>query len=110
MVLTSGRKLTVSVYNGSDAYLHAATITASKESMAAAQIDSSTTAAVTGTVGDKSTENVLFLKTPQGEMELKLDSVKSVVGCKVFVSGKKLSVTCARGSDAYMHALDISGM
>lgn len=110
MVLTSGRKLSVSVYNGSDAYLHAASITAAKESVIAAQIDNSTTATVTGTVGDKSTENILFLKTPQGEMELKLDSVRSVVGCKVFVSGKKLSVTCARGSDAYMHALDISGM
>lgn len=110
MVLTSGRKLSVSVYNGSDAYLHAASVTGAKESVIAAQIDNSTTATVTGTVGEKSTENVLILKTPQGEMELKLDSVRSVVGCKVFVSGKKLSVTCARGSDAYMHALDISGM
>lgn len=110
MVLTSGQKLTVSVYNGSDAYLHAASITATKESMGSSQIDNSTTATVTGTVRGKSTENILVLKTPQGDMELKLDTVRSVVGCKVFVSGKKLSVTCARGSDAYMHALDISGM
>ena len=43
-------------------------------------------------------------------MELKLDAVKSVTGCKVIVSGKKLTVTCARGSDAYMHALDIKGV
>ena len=109
LVLTSGRKLSVTVYNGSDAYLHAASIVGAKESVFPAQIDTNTKAEVSGTVGSKSTENVLFLKTPQGEMELKLDAVSSVVGCKVFVTGKKLTVTCARGSDAYMHALDIKG-
>lgn len=110
LVLTSGRKLTVNVYNGSDAYLHAASIVGAKDSVLPAQIDTTTKAEVSGTVGSKSTENVLFLKTPQGEMELKLDALSSVVGCKVFVTGKKLTVTCARGSDAYMHALDIKGM
>ena len=109
LVLTSGRKLSVTVYNGSDAYLHAASIVGAKESVYPAQIDTTAKAEVSGTVGSKSTENVLFLKTPQGEMELKLDAVNSVVGCKVFVTGKKLTVTCARGSDAYMHALDIKG-
>ncbi len=109
LVLTSGRKLSVTVYNGSDAYLHAASIVGAKESVFPAQIDTNTKAEVSGTVGSKSTENVLFLKTPQGEMELKLDALNSVVGCKVFVTGKKLTVTCARGSDAYMHALDIKG-
>lgn len=109
LVLTSGGKLSVTVYNGSDAYLHAASIVGAKESVFPAQIDTTTKAEVSGTVGSKSTENVLFLKTPQGEMELKLDALSSVVGCKVFVSGKKLTVTCARGSDAYMHALDIKG-
>jgi hypothetical protein len=42
-------------------------------------------------------------------MELKLDAVNSISNCKAFVNGKKLTVTCARGSDAYMHALDIVG-
>ena len=60
-------------------------------------------------MGSKSTEDLLYLKTPQGEMELKLDTVKSVSNCKVITSGRKLSVTCARGSDAYMHAVDITG-
>lgn len=107
LVLTPGRKLTVTVYNGSDSYLHAASIVAAKEATWAVDLDSSTST-VTGTVGSKSTENMLYLDTPQGQMELKLDAVKSVTGCKVFVSGKKLSVACARGSDAYMHAVDIT--
>ena len=109
MVLTSGRSLTVSFYRGSDAYMHAATITGVKTDSGAATIDTSTTPTVTGTVGSKSTESILFLNTPQGEMEIKLDAVRSVNNCKVLVTGKKINVTCARGSDAYMHALDITG-
>ncbi len=110
MVLTPGNKLTVYVYRGSDAYMHAASIVGVKASSLAASFDTSTPASVEGTVGSKSNENVLYLKTPQGEMELKLDTVMSVSNCKVFVSGKKLTVTCARGSDAYMHAFNITGV
>lgn len=109
MVLTSGRTLIVSVYRGSDAYMHAAVITGVKDGFIPASIDTSSAATVTGTVGSKSTENILFLNTPQGEMELKLDAVNSVSNCKVLVTGKKLTVTCSRGSDAYMHALTITG-
>lgn len=110
MVLTTGRTLTVTVYHGSDAYMHAASIVGVKNATQAAQIDTSNTATVTGTVGSKSTENILFLDTPQGQMELKLDGVRSVNNCKVLVNGKKVTVTCSRGSDAYMHALDITGV
>ena len=108
VVLTPGNKLTVSVYRGSDAYMHAATIFASKDS-SSATVDTSSTSTVTGTVGSKSNENLLYLSTNYGEMELKLDSVSSVNNCKVLVSGKKVTVTCARGSDAYMHAISITG-
>jgi len=108
MVLTPDSKLTVSVYRGSDAYMHAAAIMASKDG-SLATVDTSSTSTVTGTVGSKSNENMLYLSTNYGEMELKLDSVSSVSNCKVLVSGKKVTVTCARGSDAYMHAISIIG-
>lgn len=110
IMLVPDRTLTVSVYRGSDAYMHAATITGVKNSSAAPDIDTSSTPVVSGTVGSKSTESILFLNTPQGEMELKLDAVNSISNLKVLVSGKKVSVTCARGSDAYMHALSITGV
>lgn len=109
MVHTPGNKLTVSFYHGSDAYLHAVSIVGVKDSSSAVEIDTSATATVNGTVGSKSNENLLYLDTPQGKMELKLDAVNSVSNCKVLVSGKKLTVTCARGSDAYMHAINIIG-
>lgn len=108
MVHTPGSKLTVSFYHGTDGYLHAVGIVGVKDSQAAVEIDTSNTATVSGTVEEDSTENVLYLKTAQGTMQLKLDAVKSVNNCKVLVNDRKLTVTCARGSDAYMHALDIT--
>ncbi|MCM1175697.1 MAG: hypothetical protein NC341_11695 [Blautia sp.] len=108
IVLTPGNKLTVSVYRGSDAYMHAATIMASKDG-STASVDTSSTSTVTGTVGSKSNENLLYLSTQYGEMELKLDSLNSVNNLKVLVSGRKVTVTCARGNDAYMHAISITG-
>lgn len=110
MVLTAGRTLSVSVYRGSDAYMHAASITGVKSGTVAASVDTSSTSTVTGTVGEKSTEDVLYLNTSGGVMELKLDAVRSAYGFKVLVNDKKVSVTCARGSDAYMHALDITAV
>lgn len=109
MFLMPDRKLTVTVYRGSDAYMHAATITGVKTYSEPVNVDTSNISTVTGTVSSKSTENVLYLNTSYGEMELKLDAVKSISGLKVLVSGKKITVTCARGSDAYMHAIDIIG-
>lgn len=109
MVLTKGNKLAVSYYHGSDGYLHAVSIVGVKNASSGASFDTSSTSAVTGTVNSKSSEDILYLDTQYGLMELKMDGVQSVTNCKVLVSGRKLSVTCARGSDAYMHAVNITG-
>ncbi len=109
MILTTGSKLTVYYSHGSDGYLHAIGIVGVKDSAKSVEIDTANTAIVSGTVGSKSNENLLFLETDQGTMELRLDAVSSLINCKVLVSGKKVSVSCARGSDAYMHALTITG-
>lgn len=108
-VLTSDNRLMVTFYRGSDNYLHATKLVGVKDS-SSATVDTSSQSTVTGTVKGKSTENVLLLDTAQGEMELKMDKLESLIGCKVLVTGKKISVTCARGSDAYMHALSITAV
>lgn len=108
MVLVPGRTLSVAVYRGNDAYMHASAI-AGVKSASTAVVDTSSSATVTGTVSSKSTEDILFLNTSGGEMQLKLDNVKSMTNCKVLTSGKTITVTCSRGSDAYMHAITISG-
>lgn len=107
MILTADSKLMVTYYRGSDSNLHASVITGVKDS-SSATLDDVAPATVSGTVKKKSTENVLVLETTAGDMELKLDKVESLSGCKVLVAGKKVSVTCKRGSDAYMHALTIT--
>lgn len=109
MVLTPGSQLTLTAYRGSDAYLHAAVIIGAKTASPAVQINTQSPFTVTGTVGSKSTENILYLNTTQGEMEIKLDAVNSFSNCKVLVSGKRITVSCAHGSDAYLHALSIAG-
>lgn len=108
MVLTPGNKVTVSFNHGSDGYLHAVGIVGDKDSSSAANIDTSSTVSVSGTVGSKSNQNVLYLDTKQGQMELKLDALSSLNNCKVLVSGRKLTVSCAYGKDAYMHAITIT--
>lgn len=108
MFLMPDAKLTVSVYRDSDSNMHAAVIVGSKNVTQPPEVDASSPATVTGTVDGRSNDNILYLKTAAGDMELKLDTVRSVTGCKAFVKDKKIKVTCARGSDAYMHALDIT--
>lgn len=108
-VLTSDNRLMVTFYRGSDNYLHVSKLVGVKDS-SSATVDTSSQTSVTGTVKSKSTENVLLLDTAQGEMELKMDKLESLIGCKVLVAGKKVSVTCARGSDAFMHALSITAV
>ena len=80
-----------------------------KEVVIPASVDTSSASTVTGTVASKSTENVLYLNTKWGEMELKMDVVRSMTGFKVLTADRKVTVSCARGSDAYMHAVDIVG-
>lgn len=109
-VLVPGRQLTVSFYRGSDAYQHASRIVGEKESSSQANVNTSSTVIVTGTVDGRSTENILYLNTSGGIMELKLDTLSSLSNCKVLVRGKQLVVTCAYGSDAYMHAVSIIGI
>lgn len=109
MVLTPDNKMMVTYFRGSDSMLHATALLGVKDS-SSVSVDTSSQATVTGTVKEKSTENILLLDTSAGEMELKMDKVASPVGCKVLVKGKKISVACARGDDAYMHALTISAV
>ena len=109
-VLMPGREVTVSFYRGSDAYLHASRIVGTKESVSPANVNTAAAVTVAGTVDGKSNENILYLNTVGGMMELKLDVLNSMNNCKVLVRGKQVSVSCAYGSDAYMHAVSITGL
>ena len=105
--LLPGYKVTCSCQVGADEYWHALSITGSSKT-GAASVDTSKTATVTGSVAKGTNEEMLFLSTKDGTMEIKLDPTTDVSGVKAFIMGKNLQVTCSRGSDAYMHALSVT--
>lgn len=117
-VLVAGKTYSVAVARGTDAYMHAVSISdsvAASSSAAAAGLTpapSGTVTAqlttVTGTVGDKTKDTLLYLVTSDGTMELVIDSYTDSRNGMVLTPGRSLTVTCYRGSDAYMHAASIS--
>lgn len=109
IMFLEGRKLKVSFYNGSDGYLHAVNVTGDK-SGSSASVNSASPLTATGTVNKKSTEDMLYLDTPHGQMEIKLDSLSSLNNCKFLTKDMKISVSCGSGSDAYLHALSITAV
>ena len=107
LMMMDGHSLTVYYYHGNDGYLHAVTILGARSS-SSVSVNTASTLTATGTVNTNSTENLLLLDTPQGRMEIKLDSVNAINGCKVLIPNQSISVTCASGSDAYLHAVTIT--
>ncbi len=101
-MLLPDKKVTVECHHGSDAYLHA-----SKIYVASAVVDSNNSSTVYGTVTSKTTDDVIFLSTSNGTMEIKVDNSTDMTGCHVITVGQTLYITTARGSDAYMHAVAI---
>ena len=106
-MLLPDKKISVSVSHGNDGYLHAVTISENGENPSV-ELDTSKVSNVVGTVNEKTTENVLHLDTAQGEMELKIDKNTDLSNCSVLVVSGKYVVSCARGEDAYMHAISIA--
>lgn len=106
-MLLPDKKISVSVAHGNDGYLHAVTISENGESPSVS-LDTSKVSNVIGTVNERTTEDVLHLDTAQGEMELKIDKNTDLSNCSVLVVSGKYVVSCARGEDAYMHAISIA--
>ncbi len=105
-ILLPGTKLSVTISYGPDAYWHAVKLSNNGQTNTVT-VDNGKTSTVTGTINEKTTGDVLHVDTPQGEMEIKYDGTTNIQ-CSVLVANKNYTISCARGSDAYMHALTIS--
>ena len=68
------------------------------------------TVTVSGTATEKTKEGLLYLSTNEGEMQLVIDNNTDTRSGVVLTPGNKLTVSCYRGSDAYMHAASIVGV
>ena len=106
-VMLPDTELSVSVSHGSDGYLHAVKVSGEKRS-SGVTLDSATEATVSGRLGERTSGDILYIETAQGDMEIKFDPATDVSGCSLLIVGRNYYITCARGSDAYMHAISIS--
>ena len=102
-----GTKVTVSCSTGSDGYWHANSIK-SEIKPGKAEVDSSNKATVKGKIEKGTTREKIFLKVNDGTMEIKLDNETDLSGVKCIMVGRNVEIVCARGSDAYMHAISVS--
>lgn len=124
--MIAGSYYAVEVARGNDAYMHALSVkdatrpstTTNTYSAPANTNDASSTitlpsgatvsgasTTVTGTVGSKTDNNILYLDTSSGQMQIKLDCVSGVC---VLVSGHKVTVKIGYGTDEYWHARTVS--
>jgi hypothetical protein len=61
---------------------------------------------ITGTVAGDSHSGMLYLNTSGGKMSIVIDP-NTQSNYRILTYGDKITVSCARGSDAYMHAVKI---
>lgn len=106
--LLPGQKIAITVYRGSDAYLHASAVTAVK-TVENVTVNRTDTADVSGTIAEGTTSDLILLDVDNGQMRIKLDSDTDLSGVNALLVGSKVKITCGRGSDAYMHAIRITG-
>ena len=105
--LLPGNSITANCYVGSDEYWHASKLTGNSTA-GKVSVDTGNKATVKGRIAKGTSEELLYLVVDNGTMQIKLDSDTDLDGCRFLIVGKTVSVSCARGSDAYMHALSIS--
>ena len=102
-----GSSITATGYVGSDAYWHVTKISGTTSSNKVT-VDQSTKATVKGRIANGTSEELLYLVVDNGTMQIKMDDDTDLSGTTMLIVGKTVQVECARGSDAYMHALSIS--
>ncbi len=106
-VLFPDNTITVECYGGSDGYLHASKLSNGKSS-GPVTVNSNNPVTVQGTVSSNTTDDLLYLSTSGGMMQIKLDSSTDLTGCKILTLNKDVTVKCGNGSDGYLHAISIS--
>ena len=107
-VLIPGRTVTSGWVRGDDAYLHSTKIVGASTSYNNANVNTGSAVSVSGKVSGNTTENMLYLDTSGGKMAIKIDN-STAMGCRVLYENQSVTVSVARGDDAYMHAVRIDG-
>ena len=104
--LIIGKTIQVVVARGSDAYMHALSISevAGSSSAGSSTGVAASGSGISGTVEKGTTTSLLYLNTSGGTMQIVLDLATDVSGSRVLLPGQKVTVNFYRGSDAWNHA------
>lgn len=103
--MTIGRTVQATVARGSDAYMHALSISdVASASSASSTGTGASGSGITGTVGKGTTTSILYLETSGGTMQFVLDLGTDASQCRVLMPGEKVTVYYYRGSDAWNHS------
>lgn len=102
-----GDKITADCYRGSDEYWHASKIKGASKSENS-EVDKGKSSTVRGKIAKGTNSSMIYLKTNSGTMEIKVDDSTDLSKVKYLVIDKKVEIVCARGSDAYMHAISVA--
>ena len=106
-VLLPDQTVTVECYIGNDSYLHATKIS-NGQRRSAVTVDTTSPVTAQGTAVKGTTEDLIYLSTAGGTMQIKLDDSTDMSECKVLTLGRQLKITCGRGSDGYLHATKVA--
>lgn len=103
-ILLQGTKINVSVYVGSDKYLHAAKVSASANATASS---TSGSVIISGSIKDGTTSSLIKLSTILGDFEIKFDNATDVSGCKMLAVGRNVIITCGKDKSGALYATKI---
>ena len=116
-LLILNKKVSVVAQRGSDAYLHAVSISADTSGpatvnnviqMSATTERTSENYTVEGYVKKDSNNSVLQLHTSGGEMSIRIDANTVWTDSKGVMADQKITVVAYRGNDKYMHAASVT--
>ena len=102
-----GDKVTAECYRGDDEYWHASKLKGGNKSENA-DVDKGKSSTVRGKIAKGTTSSKIYLKTNSGTMEIKIDESTDLSKVRYLVLDQKVEIVCARGSDAYMHAISVA--
>ena len=103
-----GAKVTVEVKTGNDGYLHTSSIKVTGTNWGAV-VDTGSTLTVSGKILSGTNEGTLVFEYSGSQFYIRMDSATEFKGCHILEKDRTVEVTVARGSDAYLHAVKISG-
>ena len=95
------------VYRGSDAYIHAESVTADTESAPATVINAASKLSFKGTI-EKIDGYTITLKNDTNTYTFRFDDSTDFSGFRLLQTGKEVTIEAATGSDGYWRAISVS--